>query len=542
MIRLSSILLSLAGALFCGLPLAAQQAAPAPETFALPLPGGVKMEFILLPVTNAENPFSSVSFQLGKDLQASYDKRMALSSVAGTIYVPERGGRKAYWAIPMCRTEVTRAQYAAVMTPDQMPAADEAQLPCTNVSYADIQAFIAKLNEWCLGDPKGEAAQALKQLAPSRMHGAPFLRLPQENEWEFAARGGGFVSPEQLKEDIPYEDRDVLQQCENVYLDGNERLRPVGYKETMHPGGFCDMLGNARELVDGVFRPEYHFGRAGGLIIRGGCYMDQDVSSYTRSEVAPFNTRGEPYRNASVGFRLAIGSCIVASGLRGQRLEDVWDEYVEKLVQVATPGSTPTDSLEKALEQERHNLALQLQDMAKQMAAFTGASGDISDISKLETMLTGMSNQLREMEKKMRQSQATSAQAALQMIYFASAEAAKNIAATNLERRRSEISGITDETRNVFLANIKILEDNVPVYWAIFSKGCTALKDVDPAVVDEQVRDRMQEIDALSIASEEKREQVMIFKLAIKHFRKYVSTGRLSLAECKEWYHELESL
>lgn len=537
-----SIICSLATVLFCGGAAVAQEPDNCPEIFTLPLPCGQKMDFVLVRVTDAENPFSSVSFQLGKDLHASYDERMSLSSVSGTVYVPAHDGRKAYWAIPMGRTEVTRAQYAAVMNPEQMPAEKDAQLPHTNVSYVEIQDFIAKLNAWCLSNSNSEAAKIMQELAGSRLHGTPYLRLPQENEWEFAARGAGFVSVEQLKEDIPYSSHDDLQQHENVYLEGNEKLRPVGYRQTTHPCGLCDMFGNAREIVDGVFRPEYHFGRTGGLIVRGGCYVDQYVSSYTRSEVAPFNKRGEAYRESSVGFRLAMGSAIVAGGMRGQRLENVWEQHVAKLVQVATPGSTPTDSLDKALEQERHNLALQLQEVTTQLAALTGGSGDVSEIRKLGNTLADMRDQLREMEKKVRQSQITSAQAALHMIYSSSADASENLANTIELRRRAQSPGISDLARETYLNNIKIREDNLPAYWATFTKGCMALKDVDPTVTEEQINARMQEIVAAGNVSEAKRAQIKVFQIAIKHFKKYVASGRLSQSECLEWYQEFEKL
>lgn len=522
----------------------AQETNTAPEIITLSLPKGQKMDFVLVRVTEAESPFSSVSFHLGKDLNAEYNERLASTSVAGTVYVPEHDGRKAYWAIPIARTEVTRAQYAAVMTPEKMPTEDEAQIPCTNVSYVEIQEFIAKLNAWCLSDSHSEAAKTLQKLAISGMHGVPYIRLPMENEWEFAARGGGHVSPEQLEEDFPYSSRGHLYRGENLSGKGNEKLQPVNYKTSEHPCGLCHMFGNVREMVDGVFRPEYHFGRAGGLIVRGGAYDTsfEDISSYTRIEVEPFNARGEIYRSPTVGFRLAMGSTIVSKLVKGPRLIDMWNEYLEKLVQVSTPGSSPTDSLEKALAEERETLAKQLQEMARQMAAFTGKTDSTGDLSALENTLKNMSDQMKEMEKKIRQSQVTSAQAALMMLYFASADAAENIAATQLERERANISGISEETRQVFLNNIKMLEENIAVYWAIFSKGCKVLKDVTPSVVEAEIQTRMKELRAAGSENDAARVQIAILEIAIKHFKKYVSSGRLSDEECMNWYHELEIL
>lgn len=521
---------------------AQENEAAAVKSITLPLPAGQKMEFVLVRVTEDENAFSSVAFQVGKDLQASYDERLAQTSVSGTVCVPEHGSHAAYWAIPMGRTEVTRAQYAAIMTPNAMPKPAEADLPQTNVSYADIQAFIDKLNEWLLKDKESPAAKALRSVGSPRVHGMPYARLPLESEWEFAARGGGFVSPERLKEDIPYEDQNELAASENVYVDGNEKLRPVGYKKATNPAGLYDMFGNVREMVEGVFRPEYHFGRVGGLLIRGGCFLDQNVSSYTRREVVPVDAKGAPFKSSEVGFRLVLGSSILSGGMKGQRIEDEWSEYVDGLVPVAAPGSSPTDSLEKNMDQERQDIARQLGEMAAKMAAMTGQDVGTADFSKLENMLSSMGSQLQEMEKKVRASQATSAQAALQMMYFASREAAKNSADIATQRVRLENKSLSPEARALFLRNIKILEDNVPTYWASFSKGCVALKDVDARVVDEQVQMRLKEMQLAGATNEAKRAQIPIFMHAVQVFKKYLSTGRLSKPECDEWYEELKRL
>jgi formylglycine-generating enzyme required for sulfatase activity len=74
------------------------------------------------------------------------------------------------------QTEVTQAQYAAVMGSNPSYFRDCDQCPVEQVSWEDAQAFIQKLNQLT---------------APSRASGAAEYRLPTEAEWEYAAREGG---------------------------------------------------------------------------------------------------------------------------------------------------------------------------------------------------------------------------------------------------------------------------------------------------------------------------------------------------------------
>lgn len=522
----------------------AQDTAPqSPETITLPLPDGQSIEFSLIRVAETDNLFSSADFNIGESLKSTYGQRLTPTSVSGTVYVAPSSGKTGYWALPMAVTELTRGQYAAIVSPGSPPPEEEADLPVTSLSFNEIQTFIDKLNEWWHKDT--QAATALDKLGSRQKHGCPYARLPMETEWEYAARGGGHVSGDIFNRTQPYADKTALSKSENLYSQSAE-LSEVASTGVCNPCGLYDMLGNVREIVQGAFRPEYHFGRIGGLVIRGGCYVDRPtaVFSYTRREQEPYDAKtGEAFRDTCTGFRLVLGSTILTNKISLSTLDDQWSTYWADRAS-KRPGSSPTDSIQQAIMPNQGDIAQQLGDLASKMTALTGKkSGAVAaDVQALGNTLNEMKEQMRMMENIIRKSQVTSAQAALQMIYYSSADAAKNSLAAAQVRERANLSDLSDDIRQALLTNLHTLEANVPTYWSMYTKGCEALKDVDPKVVEEQVNARLQEMKAACAADPAKKSQIPIFELAVLHFKKYVNSGRLSRDECDAWYNDLFKL
>jgi eukaryotic-like serine/threonine-protein kinase len=188
------------------------------------------------------------------------------------------------------RTEVTNAEYAefvkatnhapppAVWDGDR-PKPGEEQLPVSNVSLDDARAFA----EW-----------------RSRRDGVTY-RLPTEEEWEYAARGGDSARL------FPWGDR---------WEDGRANLgaasaRAVGsFPSGNTPQGVADMIGNLWEwtateasLYKGNDRVKLGAGERGWFVIRGGSFEsrpdgDKPITATVRNWVA----RGT--RDAHLGFRL----------------------------------------------------------------------------------------------------------------------------------------------------------------------------------------------------------------------------------------------
>jgi formylglycine-generating enzyme required for sulfatase activity len=188
------------------------------------------------------------------------------------------------------RTEVTNAEYDEFVKetghappPDIWdgghPKQGEGSLPVSNVTFDDARAFAA----W-----------------RSKRDGLQY-RLPTENEWEFAARGG---DPSRV---YPW-GRSWAEGSANLDTGGP---RPVGsFPRGRTPQGVEDMLGNVWEWTSSeaamypgndrtVLRPE----ERGKLVVRGGSFKnrldgDEPVTTTARRFVA------RTFRDPSLGFRL----------------------------------------------------------------------------------------------------------------------------------------------------------------------------------------------------------------------------------------------
>lgn len=99
--------------------------------------------------------------------------------------------------------------------------------PVENVSWNDVQLFIAKLNE--LDDKY-------------------IYALPTEEEWEYAARGGHDMK------DYKYAGSNNLDEVGWYYSNSNGKTHPVGQK-LPNSIGLYDMSGNVWEWTSSVYGP-----------------------------------------------------------------------------------------------------------------------------------------------------------------------------------------------------------------------------------------------------------------------------------------------
>ena len=169
----------------------------------------------------------------------------------------------------MARCETTQAQWRSVM--GSVPAGFAGmQRPVENVSWLDVQAFLLKLRQ------------------RTRIEGWE-LRLPTEDEWEYACRA---------------DDRDAGFGDAGIWHRGNSgrQTHPVGERQP-NAWNLHDMLGNVWEWVDSNVEQEAKGEAAAAVplrVCRGGSGDDPLASCQ------PAARHLLPASSASngVGFRL----------------------------------------------------------------------------------------------------------------------------------------------------------------------------------------------------------------------------------------------
>ena len=186
----------------------------------------------------------------------------------------------------MGQYEVTQQAWTKIMGNNPSGGKQEDRLPVNNVSWNDIQTFIARLNE------KGKG----------------HYRLPTEAEWEYAARAGS---------ETDYWWGDELPVCDPGKTNGANfsgegclgGAEAVGSYQP-NPFGLYDMHGNLWEWVEDVYLPDAyaHHARQDPLVtggnshkvFRGGSwlYPAQDLRSARRDHHIP------SFRFFHLGFRL----------------------------------------------------------------------------------------------------------------------------------------------------------------------------------------------------------------------------------------------
>lgn len=225
------------------------------EKFICPLTG---MEFLRPP---------SGSFVMGSN---EYDDEKPMHKVEIT----------GFW---LGRFPVTQGEWMQIMgsNPSKFQLSD--RHPVDNVSWYDVQEFIAKLNE------RTEV----------------IYRLPTEAEWEYGCRSGTSSRYYFGNEDA------AAQQYAWFALNANGSTHPVGEK-LANSWGFHDMSGNVWEWVADWYGSEYYSqspdsnpqGPDTGIdrITRGGGWYGGSVS------LRPAFRRNIPpgTRRDGTGFRLAI--------------------------------------------------------------------------------------------------------------------------------------------------------------------------------------------------------------------------------------------
>lgn len=478
----------------------AAQETPAP--LVLSLPGGQSMRFVPVLITESENLFAQRTFNIGSP--AYVNEPVTAVSISGTVH----DGKK--WYIPYCETEVTNAQYAAVMG-TSAPAKGTGDMPKVNISYSETCAFLARLNVLMRKDAAFNKSMARYNNDKTT---AFYFRLPSAVEWEFAARGGTVVSPSSFDADHPYPANKINNY--EVLFDGRARApkpRPVKGRREANPVGLYDMIGNVSEMVSPMHYFNCRLGRTGGIPVCGGNFLTekQNARASDRIECTPYDDKGNEFRSERIGFRPVIGSVIRHNKMSLENFEQQWADFKEKelpLREEATQGRDQqladlVEKNKKELEEANKRISELQKSAEKSDELQTKLKGEsdtkselMKELSELSVANDALRKEIESLRKQMvsieeqavsvkalaAENQRQRAEAGVSMLMTAGSELSYFL--SRLEARKSLDPEYMDAEMiaEVKKANQR-LERNIVSAENYLHKGCTLLFDTDEAIV-----------------------------------------------------------
>ena len=281
---------------------------PADEDVILPMPNDVSMVFRPVFIGEGGAAFAAKKFTVG-DPEVGFKEYPTNVIIGGAFKTPRHG--QPQWLYYIGKYEVTEAQYAAIMDP-QNRAARDSQLPIRNISWFDAQQFIHKYNLWLFEHARDKLPR--NEGPNPNEHTIGFLRLPTEMEWEFAARGGAEVNAVQFGKKHPYTEADLRQyEWYSGPESSHDKLQKIGL---LKPNvlKIHDMLGNVSEMTASLYQIEYYQGRIGGFVTRGGNYTTnkKNMRSSLRTEQPFYGRDYKPQASQTLGLRLVISTIIIA--------------------------------------------------------------------------------------------------------------------------------------------------------------------------------------------------------------------------------------
>ncbi|WVD69760.1 SUMF1/EgtB/PvdO family nonheme iron enzyme [Orbus wheelerorum] len=291
---------------------------PLADDVILPMPcdGSFVMRKIYTPTAK---PLDDIKIILGNDNKELGFAEYATPNYIAGSFIDTTDAR--YYLLG--KYEISQLQYQSVMN-DKCPTPKLSLLmPITGISWFDAVSFSNKYTQWLLKHhPK---------VIPHYNQVPGYLRLPTNNEWEYALRGGVNVSESEFREQrFPMQKGSIEQYA---WFSGaksaNGKLQLIGRLEP-NPLGLHDMLGNASEMMFDSFKmnklDRYH-GQQGAMTVRGGSYLtsESQLASSLRLEKPYYDSNtGLAYQSKDLGFRLALTSEVIASNTQIQALDKEW--------------------------------------------------------------------------------------------------------------------------------------------------------------------------------------------------------------------------
>lgn len=299
---------------------------PLDDDVIVPMPCAGAMVFRPI-LTEVSGPLGDHRIEIGSDSEShGFVEHTRVAYVAGAFSTQSEDRR----SLLVGKYEVSELQYAAVSAEgDSCPRpTGKGRLAKTRVSWHDAVTFAHRYSLWLrrLAAMIPDCGGVREPCLP-RVDGVPaFVRLPTEEEWELAARGGNHVTPADFRErHFPMPDGVQRYVWFNETADG--AVKPIGVLAP-NPAGLHDILGNVEEIALGPFRLQRldrAHGQPGGSVVRGGSIHSsrEDVRSSLRREVPYYDDQGA-VNTADTGFRLVLSAPVLTSAARLQAVQAAW--------------------------------------------------------------------------------------------------------------------------------------------------------------------------------------------------------------------------
>ena len=295
----------------------------AADDLMLPLPCGGAMAFRPIPVPVPPGAMADREVTLGQpDRETATQEFLRRSFLAGGFPGPRAADPPRYF---IAKYEVTRDQWAAVMATD-CPAlpTPQGRLPRAEITFAEAVEFTTRLSSWLTRNARDRLPRVEEAVA--------FARLPTEDEWEFAARGGAAVSEAEFGDRAyPMPEGILAHEFFQGARSADRQARPVGSLRP-NPLGLHDMLGNVGEWTLESFRLNKAgrpHGLAGGQVARGGSFLrpEDEIRAAMREEFLPVDSEtGAPRRMRHVGLRPVLARGTTTSAAQFQRLTEAFEQ------------------------------------------------------------------------------------------------------------------------------------------------------------------------------------------------------------------------